>query len=94
MFSSQRAGLRPYFRVGTSLWVITAFTPGSFSASEVSMETIRAWAWGEVRILPKSMLGNFRSPVYLAAPVTFSGPSMRGTLRPITLCLALISISP
>jgi hypothetical protein len=52
MFSSQRAGEMPYLRVGTSLWVITAFTPGIFSASDVSMERMRAWACGLVRILP------------------------------------------
>ena len=52
MFSSQRAGVMPYLSVGTSLWVITAFTPGIFSASDVSMERMRAWACGLVRILP------------------------------------------
>ena len=52
MFSSQRAGLSPYFRVGASRWVTTAFTPGIFSASEVSMEMMRACAYGLVRILP------------------------------------------
>ena len=51
MFSSQRAGLRPYFSSGTSWWVMTSLTPGSFSASEVSMERIRAWAWGLALVL-------------------------------------------
>ena len=32
--------------------VITATTPGRRSASEVSMETMRAWAWGLRRKTP------------------------------------------
>ena len=63
---------------------MTAFTPGSFSASDVSIRRMRAWAWGLVSIFPKSMLGNFRSPAYRASPVSFARESIFGTLLPMT----------
>src|SRR5919205_2354441 len=56
---------------------MTAFTPGSFSAADMSMDLIRAWACGDRRILPYSIPGSFRSAPYMARPVTLGTPSGR-----------------
>src|SRR5216684_2133743 len=58
------------FWSGKSAAVITAFTPGSAAAFDVSIERIFAWAWGERRIRPTS------AP-YIARPVTLGTPSGR-----------------
>ena len=47
----------PLVRSGRSAAVITAFTPASFSAFEVSIFLIFAWAWGERRTRPTSWPG-------------------------------------
>ena len=65
--------------------MITALTPGMDSASDVSMETIRAWAWGERTTTPISCPGRFRSAAKRARPVTFSSPSWRMGLVPTYL---------
>src|SRR5688572_24883785 len=70
---------------GRSFEVITAFTPFSFSALDVSIERIRACACGERRILPQSMPGREKSAPYCARPVTFGTPSGRTGLWPTTL---------
>ena len=44
----------PLVRSGRSAAVITAFTPFSFSAFEVSIFLIVAWAWGLRRTRPTS----------------------------------------
>src|SRR4030095_15833893 len=72
------------FWSGRSLEVITALTPFSFSAFEVSMERMRACACGERRILPHSMPGRGKSAPYWAVPVPFGTPSGRTGLVPTT----------
>jgi hypothetical protein len=64
--------------------VITAFTPCSASAFEVSIERIRACACGERRIAPHNMPGSEKSAPYWASPVTFGTPSGRTGLVPMT----------
>ena len=65
------------FCSGKSAPVITALTPGSAAAFEVSIERMRAWACGERRMRPISMPGIARSEPYCARPVTFGTPSGR-----------------
>src|SRR5215813_2315010 len=65
------------FCSGKSAEVTTALTPGSAAAFEVSIERMRAWAWGERRMWPTSMPGITRSDPYNARPVTFGTPSGR-----------------
>src|SRR5436190_9182991 len=65
------------FISGKSLDVTTAFTPGSAAAFEVSIERMRAWAWGERRMRPVSMPGITMSEPYCEVPVTFGTPSGR-----------------
>src|SRR5580692_7809096 len=65
------------FCSGKSAEVTTALTPGSAAALEVSIERMRAWAWGERRIWPTSIPGIARSEPYCASPVTFGTPSGR-----------------
>ena len=60
---------------GKSSAVTTAFTPGRASALLVSIETIRACACGERRILPHSMPDARVSAANTARPVTLSTPS-------------------
>ena len=62
---------------GKSAAVTTARTPGIAAAAEVSMATIRAWAWGERRIAPVNIPGADMSAPYWARPVTLSTPSGR-----------------
>src|SRR5438445_3690 len=50
---------------GTSRPVITAYTPGSVSAADVSMETMRAWAC-RLRSTRASSMPASRSPPWLA----------------------------
>ena len=70
--------------IGMSADVITANTPGSASARLVSMDLMRAWACGLLRILPWSMPGSRMSAPYRASPVTFSEPSCRTGRVPTT----------
>src|SRR5262245_6671598 len=56
---------------------MTAFTPGSASAFEVSIETIRACAWGLRSTRPTSWPGRLKSAPNRARPVTLSTPSGR-----------------
>ena len=62
---------------GRSADVMTAFTPGRASAWEVSMDRMRAWAWGLRRIPPTSIPGSEWSAANRARPVTLSTPSGR-----------------
>jgi hypothetical protein len=59
-FSSGVHGMTPYF-TGMSRPVITACTPGSASAREASIETIRACACGERSVLACSIPGSAMS---------------------------------
>ena len=63
--------------------VQTAFTPGSASAREVSIDRISAAGTEAPTMRPYSMPGSLMSNVYFAFPVTLSGPSNRGRGRPI-----------
>src|SRR4029077_999940 len=65
------------FISGKSFEVTTAFTPGSEAAFVVSIERMRACAWGERRMRPVSMPGIAMSEPYSAVPVTFGTPSGR-----------------
>src|SRR5215475_14725951 len=56
---------------------MTAFTPGSASALDVSIETTRAWAWGLRSTRPTSWPGRLKSAPNRARPVTLSTPSGR-----------------
>ncbi len=57
--------------------VMTAFTPGSASALEVSIEMMRACACGLRRTRPMSWPGRLKSAPKRARPVTLSTPSGR-----------------
>jgi hypothetical protein len=63
------------YGVGISAPVTTACTPSIDSASDVSIETIRAWGCGDRRIFPCSIPGRTMSSVYCARPVLFARPS-------------------
>ena len=65
--------------------VTTAWTPGATSALLVSMDLIRAWAWGLRNIFPCKSPGRIISAPYFACPVTLSAPSWRIGLVPTTL---------
>ncbi len=60
------------FRSGKSAPVTMAFTPGMVSASLVSIDTMRAWAWGERSTAPSNCPGSIMSAPKRALPVTFS----------------------
>src|ERR1044071_1341833 len=62
---------------GRSFPVMTALTPGSAAAFDVSIERMRACACGERRMRPTSMPGIVKSEPYWARPVTFGTPSGR-----------------
>src|SRR5581483_15506 len=62
---------------GKSAPVITALTPGSAAAFDVSIDLMRACACGERMTLPYSVPGNVWSAPYIARPVTFGTPSGR-----------------
>jgi hypothetical protein len=51
----------PLVRSGKSAAVITAFTPFNFSALDVSILMILAWAWGLRKILPTNWPGMLKS---------------------------------
>ena len=76
--------MMPYF-IGMSRPVITAWTPSMASASPASMERMRAWGCGLLRIFPWSMPGKTRSSVKCACPVDFSRPSTFLSRDPITV---------
>src|SRR3989338_8608957 len=76
----KKYSLEPNLIWCVSLAVITARTPGNFSALEASMEMMRACGCGERSIFPTSILGKLTSKAYLVWPVTIPLPSMRGTL--------------
>src|SRR3954468_8492585 len=61
-----------------------ACTPGIFAAALTSTDLMRACACGLRTSDACSMPGSCTSKEYRARPVTFSGPSMRGTLWPTT----------
>jgi hypothetical protein len=63
--------------------VTTALTPGNASASDVSIETMRACACGLRSTAPWSMPGSEKSAPKLARPVTLSAPSCRIGLVPM-----------
>jgi hypothetical protein len=52
---------------------------GIASASALSIERMRACAYGLRKNFPSSTPGIVRSATYLALPVTFAAPSTRGT---------------
>ena len=62
-------------RSGKSAPQMMARTPGIAAATEVSIEMIRAWAWGERRMCPYSIPGSTRSAAKRALPTTLSRPS-------------------
>ena len=70
---------------GKSAAVTTALTPSRASALEVSIETMRAWAWGLRRVFPCSRPAAWKSAPYCALPVTLSAPSWRIGRVPTTL---------
>ena len=57
--------------------VTTAFTPGSCSALDVSIEMMRAWACGLRSTRPTSWPAMWKSAPKRARPVTLSWPSGR-----------------
>src|SRR5918996_3737699 len=63
--------------------VITALTPGSARALEMSIDLILACGWGLLRTLPTSMPGKEKSAPKRARPVTLSTPSGRTGRVPI-----------
>src|SRR5438477_13068123 len=65
------------FCSGKSWAVITALTPGSAAAFDVSIERMRAWACGERKIRPTRAPAVAKSAPYIARPVTFGTPSGR-----------------
>src|SRR5262245_43282936 len=60
-----------------------ARTPGIFSAAAVSSLITRPLAIVASMGTAYSIPGRWKSAVYFACPVTFSGPSTRGVRRPI-----------
>src|SRR5215472_12548863 len=66
--------------------VTTAFTPGSCSAFDVSIDTMRAWAWGLRSTRPTSWPGRLKSAPKRARPVTLSWPSGRTVRVPTYDC--------
>src|SRR5438270_5273181 len=60
-----------------------ARTPGIFSAADVSSLTTRPLAMVASTGTAYSSPGKWKSEAYCALPLTFSGPSTRGVLRPI-----------
>ena len=69
---------------GKSFDVTTAFTPGSSSALQVSIDRMRAWACGERSTLPQIIPATRISAPNWARPVTFSTPSGRTGRVPTT----------
>src|SRR5947208_14774119 len=61
----------------------TARTPAIFSAAAVSSLTTRPLAIVAPTGTAYNIPGKWKSEVYCAFPVTFTGPSTRGVLRPI-----------
>src|SRR6266852_3057117 len=66
--------------------VTTAFTPGSASALEVSIETMRACGYGLRSTRPMSWPGRLKSAPKRARPVTLSTPSGRMVRVPTYVC--------
>src|SRR5262245_13964412 len=90
-----------FLRLGMSAAVMTARTPGSALAREVSMRLIRACACGLRSSLACSMPLGLRSATYSVRPVTFSAPSARGiesptpfTPRVVFITVAMASTPP
>ena len=65
--------------------VTTHLTPGMASASDVSMEIIRAWCCVDRSNLACSIPSICKSPAYIASPLTVAGLSNRATLPPTAL---------
>src|SRR5437867_5168263 len=61
-----------------------ACTPGIFSAAAVSSLTTRPLAIVASTGTAYNIPGKWKSDAYIAAPLTFSGPSMRGCGLPMT----------
>src|SRR5690242_17116381 len=68
--------------------VITASTPGAFSAATESIEVIVPFEIVLVTKNAQARFGTLNSPAYVAEPVTFNGPSTR--LSAVLIDLALI----
>src|SRR6266478_4465280 len=66
--------------------VMTALTPGSASAFEVSIETMRACGCGLRSTRPMSWPGRLKSAPKRARPVTLSAPSGRMVRVPTYVC--------
>jgi hypothetical protein len=75
----------PSSTIGRSAAVSTATTPGTASASDVSIDTIRAWAGRASTGRPWRRPRTSTSAANSAAPVTLGRPSTRGTDRPMAL---------
>src|SRR5438132_11481594 len=74
--------------------VITALTPGSASALEVSMDRMRACGCGLRSTRPMSWPGRLKSAPKRARPVTLSAPSGRMVRVPTYVCeLPLVIVS-
>src|SRR5579859_7659235 len=72
----------PYL-FGASGPVTTQTTPSSASALDVSIFLMRAWGYGECRILPVSIPGSDRSSAYLPWPVVLPAESTKATRFPM-----------
>src|SRR5262245_31173610 len=77
---------------GMSLAVITARTPGSAAARDVSMRTMRACACRLRSSLACRRPRGLMSATYCTRPVTFSGPSGRGIDSPTPLTSRVVFI--
>src|SRR3954463_6582339 len=78
-----RVGIQCRPAASRSLPVTTATTPGTFSASELSMFRIFACAYGLRTMSMNSMPGNLTSSMYLPMPRRNRGSSLRLTLWPM-----------
>ena len=67
--AGRRTRARSASRPGTSSWVSTAWTPGSVTASEMSIATMRACACGLRTVWPQSIPRRDRSLEYANSPV-------------------------
>src|SRR5690348_12122012 len=70
--------------IGRSRPVSTAFTPGTASACDVSIETMRAWGCGLRSSLAYSMRGKNRSSANFVTPVTLAVASTLRSALPTT----------
>ena len=83
--------IRPYVAFpGTSLAVMTAWTPAMRSAPETSMDRIRAEGWGLRNVAPHAIESSLASDENSNDPFTFGMPSGRSALVPRTSRLRVV----